>query len=48
MRFKRDMSVNTLLLNKKAYPAVQDFFRTVRSGDEDQAILLRSAKLASQ
>lgn len=48
LRFKRDMSVNTLLLNKKAYPAVQDFFRTVRSGDEDQAILLRSAKLASQ
>ena len=48
LHFKREISINALLLKKTDYPRVQDFFRNVRSGDEDQAIMLRSAKLANQ
>jgi hypothetical protein len=48
LHFKRNISMNTLLLKKAVYPSVQDFFRNIRNGDEDQAILLRPAKLASQ
>jgi hypothetical protein len=48
LHFKRDISMNAMLLKKAVYPTVQDFFRSIRNGDEDQAVLLRSAKLANQ
>lgn len=48
LHFKRNISMNTVLLKKEVYPSVQDFFRAIRTGDEDQAIFLRSPKLANQ
>jgi len=40
LALNRALSVNAVLVNSKQYGAVQDFFRTVRSGDEDQVVLL--------
>jgi hypothetical protein len=48
LHLKRNISMNAMLLKSSAYPSVQDFFRNVRNGDEDQAVLLRSPKLANQ
>jgi len=36
----RELTVEALLVNAKYYPGVQDFFQSVRAGDEEQVILL--------
>jgi len=42
----RELTVNMVLVNTKYYGTVQDFFQTVRTGDEEQVILL-AAKTAA-
>jgi hypothetical protein len=42
----RELSVDLVLANIKYYGSVQDFFQTVRAGDEEQAILL-AVKIAA-
>ncbi len=42
----RNLTVNMTLVNIKYYESVQDFFQTVRAGDEEQVILL-AAKTAA-
>jgi hypothetical protein len=36
----RELTVNAMLVNIKFYGSVQDFFQSVRAGDEEQVILL--------
>jgi Domain of Unknown Function with PDB structure (DUF3857)/Transglutaminase-like superfamily len=36
----RAVTINMTLVNIKYYPTIQDFFQTVRAGDEEQVILL--------
>jgi hypothetical protein len=36
----RNLTWNMMLVNTKYYGSVQDFFQTVRAGDEEQVILL--------
>jgi hypothetical protein len=36
-----------MFVNTKFYPSVQDFFQTVRAGDEEQVILLASKNPAA-
>ena len=43
----RALSVNSVLVNIKFYDLVQKFFQTVRSGDEDQVILLAGKNAAA-
>jgi hypothetical protein len=38
----RELTLNMTLVNTKYYASVQDFFQTVRAGDEEQVILLAS------
>ena len=42
----RDLTVNMTLVNIKYYESVQDFFQTVRAGDEEQVILLAAKPAA--
>ena len=39
LRLTRKFAIDVLLLQPKYYPAVQDFFRVLRSGDEEQIVL---------
>jgi len=41
LHFTRELSMNVMLLSNDYYPVLQDFFRKIRSGDEEQAIVLR-------
>ncbi len=40
LQLSRELTVNAMLVTTKHYGAVQDFFQTVRTGDEEQVILL--------
>jgi hypothetical protein len=40
LQLNRSLSVDALLVKPKFYETVQKFFQAVRSGDEDQVILL--------
>jgi Domain of Unknown Function with PDB structure (DUF3857)/Transglutaminase-like superfamily len=42
----REVSVNATLVSLKSFGSVQDFFQTVRSGDEEQVILLAAKNAA--
>jgi hypothetical protein len=43
----RDVLVYLTVVNVKYYDSIQDFFQTVRSGDEEQVILLSAKKAAA-
>jgi hypothetical protein len=47
LQLNRALSVNSVLVNIKFYGLVQKFFQTVRSGDEDQVILLAGKNAAA-
>jgi hypothetical protein len=47
LQLNRALSVNSVLVNIKHYAIVQKFFQTVRSGDEDQVILLAGKNAAA-
>jgi hypothetical protein len=47
LQLNRALSINAGLLNIKHYATVQKFFQTVRSGDEDQVILLAGKNAAA-
>jgi len=47
LQLNRALSVNSVLVNIKFYGMVQGFFQTVRSGDEDQVILLAGKSTAA-
>jgi Domain of Unknown Function with PDB structure (DUF3857)/Transglutaminase-like superfamily len=40
LRISRAVTINMTLVNTKYYPTIQDFFQTVRAGDDEQVILL--------
>jgi len=44
----RQLSVNGVLIAQKNYDSIHDFFQTVRSQDEQQVILVRSATAAQK
>jgi len=41
LHIKRDLTINTLLLERKFYSQVRDFFQTVRTDDEQQVVISR-------
>jgi hypothetical protein len=43
----RKLNVDFLLLETKYYPALRNFFQTVRTGDEQQIVLQPGAATAS-
>ena len=47
LQLNRVLAVNSVLVNIKFYGLVQKFFQTVRSGDEDQVILLAGKTAAA-
>lgn len=48
LRVKRELMMNIVLVNADQYPALREFFQTVRAGDEDQVLLSMPAQSASQ
>jgi len=39
LHLTRRLTVNFLLVDQEYYPAVRNFFQTVRTGDEEQIVL---------
>jgi hypothetical protein len=48
LHLRRELSVATLFVQAKYYGAMQKFFDTVRTGDEEQIILMPVKKMAAQ
>jgi hypothetical protein len=48
LRLKRDLTFDAVLIEKKHYQQIRDFFQTVRAGDEDQAIVSAGAATAQR
>lgn len=48
LHLKRELTVAALLVDAKYYGAMQNFFRIVRTGDEEQIVLTRPKNLAAQ
>jgi hypothetical protein len=47
LTIKRNLVLNTIIVQQKFYPQVRDFFQSVRAGDEDQIVLSTSAQSAA-
>jgi len=47
LHVSRKLTFDVLLLEPKYYPALRNFFQTVRSGDEGQIVLQPAAASAS-
>ena len=47
LHLTRKLDVNVVLLDQKAYPALRNFFMTVRTGDDQQVVLQPGASSAS-
>jgi hypothetical protein len=43
LTLKRELLLNTIMIQQKFYPQVHDFFQAVRAGDEDQIVITRGA-----
>jgi hypothetical protein len=41
LRIKRDLVLNTVLVQQKFYSSIYSFFQTVRAGDEDQVVIAK-------
>jgi len=39
LHLSRKLSIDTLLLESKYYPALRSFFQVVRTGDDEQVVL---------
>jgi hypothetical protein len=49
LTLKRELQLNTIMINQKYYPQVRNFYQAVRAGDEDQIVITRgSAPSAAQ
>jgi transglutaminase-like putative cysteine protease len=46
LRFKRALRLDMMMVAVKAYPLLQDFFQKVRTADQDQAVLKKTASTA--
>jgi hypothetical protein len=46
LRFKRTLRLDMMLVGVKSYPTLQDFFEKVRTADQDQAVLNKTASTA--
>jgi hypothetical protein len=47
LHLTRELNINTLTLETKYYPALRNFFQTVRSGDEQQIVLQPGSNAAA-
>ena len=45
LTMKRELALNTILVQQKFYTQVRDFYQAVRAGDEDQIVITPGAPL---
>ena len=43
LRIKRELTLDTILVQKKFYPQVREFYQAVRAGDEEQIVITSAA-----
>jgi hypothetical protein len=48
LQLKREITMNLVLLSAKNYPAIRNFYQSVRAGDEDQIVVVPAVATASQ
>jgi hypothetical protein len=48
LHLKRDISLNLLFLKVEAYPEMQGFFQSVRTGDEEQVVISAAGAVAQR